>query len=811
MRSLNSRKPTPNLGPTTTARTPVIRTFEPAKPSQAPSTSSVISTPSPTTLTNNSLATSQPHPLSALVPDGRSRHCIVQSSSARSQHCPVTTATAFPTPSSRRSALSQASPTSIRTSITGSSHRPPTTPRATTPTTNNSPPDSRRTSTLRAPLVNRDNNACDGPMTRSTKTFIATMAPDKGPNANARQGPSLAKGMMGRSTPLTPKIATSTGQPRATQPTVTTPLARRTQPAKEEYASPVSSFLTNNNITPRSGSRQSRVDSTNNSPSGTPNPERGDGWEPRVAQAFSVTDNDPMRKAGTPSGENSKEAQAAADAKFFYASDAKGNQPKPPPAPQPRAGGNFFYASGGAVENKQNSHAPATNTPSPSFTPALGYTPDNRSSKFMYASGIPNLEPVHNQSARSRPSSVSSGTSRPAIGRNQGSQPTSVPQYQRPASPVKTTSHPTLSAHWSSQQSLPNSTRAPNSLAQSALSPTITAKRRASIESAPQKGHSRTGSLSNAAAESPPPSKGIPSIPSSEISTPCSISSPTMTLASPLQPVEERAAEAASNVETAMYSGLHSPTKPSHPDDPLSELIANARRDRKVQDLEITNTSLTAINRSLEKRLRKQTAELRRYRRLSRAGRLSIGSTVPSALPRESMASETGTEGFSLTDLSEEELEMSDEESELSESDSGSESLSPEARAARDARRRRKDEQRLEIDLTKHRELLVDSQKINQSLKNCLNWTEELINDGRKALAYQVRVSDIKLGGRILSPDDDDDDEDDDGNDDHGVTDSERGEDTIHGLGIVSEDPDAAWAKEQQDRDSGVEFPPEAG
>ena len=287
-----------------------------------------------------------------------------------------------------------------------------------------------------------------------------------------------------------------------------------------------------------------------------------------------------------------------------------------------------------------------------------------------------------------------------------------------------------------------------------------------------------------------------------------------MTLASPLQPVEERVAAAESNPETPLYSGIHSPTKPSNPNDPLSELIANARRDRKVQDLEITNTSLTAINRSLERRLRKQTAELRRYRRLSRAGRLSLGSTLSSTLPRDSLASETGTDGLDLTDLSEEEIDLSEEESELSESDSGSESLSPEARAARDARHRQKDERRLEVDLAKHRELLVDSQKINQSLKNCINWTEELIKDGRKALAYQVRVSDIKLGGRILAPDDDDDDDegdDDGGDDDDGVEDSERGDDTMQGLCILPENTDVPWAKEPQDRDSGVEFPPDVG
>ncbi|KAL2109167.1 hypothetical protein VUR80DRAFT_2855 [Thermomyces stellatus] len=818
MRSLNSRKSTPNFHPPTTTRPPVIvTTSPPAKSSRLSSTSSQVSTPSRTKLTSNSIATCGPHPNSAHGTSGRSRPSIIRSSSTRSQQRPVTATTAISAPSSRRSTLSQTSTTSNKTCITGSSSRASADLCATTPTTNNTPSGSRRTSTFREPLLNRDNNARGGPMTRSTRTFTATMAPEKGPNANARQGPSLAKGVMGRSTPLTPKIATPTGQPRIAQPTAASPLARRAQPGngptKEEYAPPVSSFHNNNNITPRSGSRQNRVDSAHNSP-GTPYPERKDGWESRVVQGVSTADGDATRRAGTPSGEASKEAQASADAKFFYASDAKGSQPKPPAAPQPRTGGNFFYASGGAVENEQNAHAPDTST-SPPFTPVLSHTLDNRSSKFMYASGVPNLEPAQNQTGRSRPSSVSSGTSRPAIGRTQGSQPSSVPQHQRPASPVKTPQHPTLSAYWNSQQSLPNSTRSPNALAPSAVSPSTTANRRVSIEGVPQKGHSRSGasqkghsrsgSLPNAGIESPPPSKGIPSIPSSEISTPCSVSNPTMTLASPLQPVEDRVTEAASNSETATYSGLHSPSKPSYPNDPLSELIANARRDRKVQDLEITNTSLTAINRSLEKRLRKQTAELRRYRRLSRAGRLSLGSTVSSAITRDSLASDTGTEGFSLTDLSEEELEMSEEESELSETDSGSESLSPEARAARDARHRQKDERRLEIDLTKHRELLIDSQKINQSLKNCLNWTEELINDGRKALAYQVRVSDIKLGGRVLPPDDDDDDDED------SVAVSERLDDTMHRPAIVSGDPDAPWVKEQQDRDSGVEFPAEAG
>lgn len=186
----------------------------------------------------------------------------------------------------------------------------------------------------------------------------------------------------------------------------------------------------------------------------------------------------------------------------------------------------------------------------------------------------------------------------------------------------------------------------------------------------------------------------------------------------------------------------------------MNELAANARRERKVLDLEISNSSLLAINRSLEKEVRKQKAELRRFRRMSRAGRFSIdtlGST-----PESSSAT-----GFShtgdLSDMSEVEEEEQQEEEDLESSDSSLDEsiLSPSAQAERDEAHRVRDEKRLQLDLSKHRELLVDSQKMNQSLKRCLGWTEQLIKDGQKALEYQVRVSDVKLGGRVLVTEDD--------------------------------------------------------
>jgi hypothetical protein len=160
--------------------------------------------------------------------------------------------------------------------------------------------------------------------------------------------------------------------------------------------------------------------------------------------------------------------------------------------------------------------------------------------------------------------------------------------------------------------------------------------------------------------------------------------------------------------------------------------------------------------------MRKQTAELHRYRRLSRSGRLSIapgtssravsGLTTlselepdgPSSLFNPSPSSPTGSD-FSLG-LSP--LDSDDESSLLTDDDP----LSPAAQAAHDARHRRRDEARLLLDLSKHQELLIDSQKMNQSIKRCLGWTEELIKEGKKALEYHVKVSDVELGGRVLVP-----------------------------------------------------------
>lgn len=184
----------------------------------------------------------------------------------------------------------------------------------------------------------------------------------------------------------------------------------------------------------------------------------------------------------------------------------------------------------------------------------------------------------------------------------------------------------------------------------------------------------------------------------------------------------------------------------------MNELAANARRERKVLDLEISNSSLLAINRTLEREMRKQNAELRRYRRLSRSGRLPAAPTSRSVSGKtendEDLADET-----SLLDSDKEENKHGDILSEISSlSPASSRPSSPTSRAGRT---RFQDLKRPELDLAAHRTLLLDGQKLNQSIKRCLAQTESLIASGKTALENQARApTPENLGARVLTPDD---------------------------------------------------------
>lgn len=113
-----------------------------------------------------------------------------------------------------------------------------------------------------------------------------------------------------------------------------------------------------------------------------------------------------------------------------------------------------------------------------------------------------------------------------------------------------------------------------------------------------------------------------------------------------------------------------------------------------------------------------------------------------------SVTSELNEGASEISNLSQDDMsDISDEDSIVDES-----ILSPGSLAEHNAKNRVNDEKRVMLDLARHQEVLVDSQKMNQSLKRCLGWTEELIKEGQRALEYNVHVQDVELGGRVLAP-----------------------------------------------------------
>lgn len=599
-------------------------------------------------------------------------------------------------------------------------------------------------------------------------------------------GPKVAPKLAARSSATSANTTASPGPQRQTV-TLATPVPRRTAARSESVlsqsssvnfggsgsrrdphaagrdsvASPVPGFI-QNNTTPRAGSRQSRVNSANTSPN--PADAAADAWESRSGLGISGTGYD----AETPRKNGPGPTSASRDSKFFYASDAsKGSQPTSHPKPatsQPKAptsqpkGPTFFYANGDNLPSTPGSGpGPSAVTSAPFSPPLAAANHDPLASKFMYANGTPDLKPSLMTSSSG---SVVSTSSRPPSGRT-GSVPQS-PAFvaSRAPSPPKPSSHARPPLQTSSGPSIAERRSVATSAPQ--LVQNNTNLKRISSEGLPRRtsGHSRSGSavgdppsVARVMASSPPATSPLPS--------PLSFNNPGLSMASVLQAAEELADHAEPDDDESMVSGLTSP-RSSSGNDPLNELVANARRERKVQDLQITNASLEAINRTLERQLRKQTNELRRFKRQARAGRLSSANAVPPSRVASSSTASDAPEGpldnLGLSDLSEEdsELDAEDEdlESELSESDStGSAQMSSNGHAARHGRHGRRDEKRLQIDLSKHQQLLVDSQKMNQSLKRCLGWTEELISEGKRALAYQVRVSEVDVANGA-APDD---------------------------------------------------------
>ncbi|KAL2163628.1 hypothetical protein VTH06DRAFT_5686 [Thermothelomyces fergusii] len=708
-----------------------------------------------------------------------------------------------------------------------------TTARITTPATA-CPAAAAVNATLRSrhPSRLRDQNATSEPQTVKPRSETATSLLTTKARMPSYERPSVAGhrqptvGRAGSKPPLTPKIAARTATPQHQAPTLAaTPLARRSADLsslgvyangsrdRDEPASPVPAFLSNN-VTPRSGSRQGRIDSANSTPNGTPNPDRHDPLETRSSLANAGADDAQRRPVVTlssPSDAGSGIRQDR-DSKFFYASDAQKLASQPPTtrpaAPHQAKPATFFYANGSTLSEQENG-------PPRPFSPPLASPPpqDGLESRFFYASGSTGLQPPAKIGPSTRKSSgsvVSTASKAPTSRLSNG---------PRTVSPVK-----------SPQQTAPRNASSGTIALRSPAAPVglqpINPLNQGKVDiEAPCRPRSQIYIKSSAAIEQPITTKrlsvqgslpSLPSLPSSGDTSP--LLSPQPGFAPP-NPVNAGLASTSQAAEDLAGSDVD-PTKTSQ-EAQVTDLVANARRERKVQDLEITNASLEAINRTLERQLRKQTAELRRYQRLSRSGFLSFGS-LGSQIPSDSAAQEgNGTGSSDLRDeqgeneiekTEPEELERLDDEDELSSSEVSEEASAPATELPPEKRRR--DERRLALDLSKHRQLLIDSQKINQSLKRCLGWTEELIKEGKRALEYQVRATDVELGGRVLAPEEVERRERGDDETEDSILDEDAiyAIDALGGGSLADADTSATCStKDPQDRDSGIALPADGG
>ena len=522
--------------------------------------------------------------------------------------------------------------------------------------------------------------------------------------------------------------------------------------------------LIGSNITPRSGSRKARAESTSptagfivNGSSPSPKPFAKTslngysvGQKDEDLSRHTATWSSQMTRGGSSNGSNSPvgtksppERSATSmsapflnqSSPFFHANDLVIKKPLRQ-ATSPTPGYTKEPITPARIDGVLNAQASATGEEASS---------DNQRSKFFYANDLPN--------ARSPPNRITTNATpnRPMLPTIHSGIGSPTPNSVRPSSPLKDEiilddNESDVSSSRASMEASPRSDLGPRS-------PSAT-KRRSSLSHVSAQTPSR-----NVDAGRPRRS----SLKSNQAARPRKSSIPT-----PIGQQKERNPEEASSRRTSVppsarepstpteiprsysvFSPPQSPTKqsPNKPQshlDHMNELAAEARRDRKVLDLEISNSSLLAINHTLEREMRKMKSELRQYRRLSRSGKTFNLNARRSASGRL-QSTDTAEDELSDFELSEDE----DDNDSLSQVSSSQRS----SLANRAALARLNDPQIEPLDMTAYQGMLLEGQKLNQTIKRCLGRSENLLVAGKQALESSSQPLEVGgLGPRVLSP-----------------------------------------------------------
>ena len=526
--------------------------------------------------------------------------------------------------------------------------------------------------------------------------------------------------------PLTPKLATpSPGNPVARRLAQTDHSHPYSTPSKEDLPAAPPSFLSAN-VTPRSGSRTTRRDAGFPSPTNTPpvsSPQ-----VPYVQPTVGLGLNGIRRTERSPARPIKTEQPRSLRAKTVTGDGQNASRPN-----------SFNEISTGSPMFFHASDARSTNSSEVDLSsrPKQGRT--SPASSFLYANGDQERNSSTDESQYSAPTRRAGTLPRPATSR-QGPSPS--PRLKSPrVSDV--TAPPALETHMNRQS--PGLDQGLESAFQRYGSPpSVISERPQGLSIGKHRKSSSVGSNSQSVHPKDVLRASPLIVPSSN--QPDSLA-PVPVLSDQIPTLRPRVFSNGSSVSNDTHQPM--PMSPGKSDSGEGQL--NARTERKILDLEISNSSLLAINRTLEREMRKQNAELRRFRRLSRSGRLSMAPSNRSFSGTALSTTSELEEGSEMSSIQDDMSDFSDEDSVAGEG-----VLSPDL-AEHDAKHQAHDEKRFMIDLARHQELLVDSQKMNQSLKRCLGLTEELIKEGQKALEYNVHVQDVELGGRVLSPDELDD------------------------------------------------------
>ncbi|KAI9785214.1 MAG: hypothetical protein M1835_003380 [Candelina submexicana] len=693
------------------------------------------------------------------------------------------------------------------------------------------------------PGVNHNNGHPLKPtLSASNKSAKLPSAPRIAGSTTASASPNLRKGTQHENT-LTPK-----------------------ETQKEDIATPVKAFLSSN-ITPRSSSRKSRVGTTTpvSTPNGTPTNPRplsaagssqaasheydgrvglginsANGGRPRrprsivcenAGHTLSPLSRSPEATSPRSGPQGGVSAGFENTPKFFHASEAKSfasPQVASQRPPSPTKSSSFVYANGADHESSSSARSSV----------GLPAAQEARiQAKFFPATSAPDKD--------TQPSPKSFNPTKPTLATIPSSQEVPSAQaltsHQHSLLQHEHTSIPRRSSTISRSSSLNKKTTPTVSPTSRRLSTSSLGQPRNQAAGTPQRQSSlKEPSSRRSSLDLTPPSRRLghaksASVGSLDTLNPA-ITNPRLRAAdspSPLTLFNVAALERMPKDDldpsspSVTYSVPQSPTKStSTQQNPqqLNELAANARRERKVLDLEISNSSLLAINKTLERELNKQSAELRRFRRLSRSGRLSIATSTGGTVGELSALAESD-DGAELSDMAEEDndhdFQTLPNDGIKPTMDDGPTNSSNPVSANPSHNYHAGDEQPLRLDLSKHQALLVNSQKMNQSIKRCLGWTEELIKEGKKALEYRVQVEDIEhLEGRVLPPgeklqaDEGSSNEDDD-HDDAGAMDKD--DDILGTVGPLTSESELAsmsWDFQSprdsmsSEKDSGVELEP---